>query len=606
METITFYSYKGGVGRTLALANTAIYLSRFGLNICIMDFDLEAPGLHYKFPQYLKTSDVKAGLVDYIHEFKTKDAVPESILPFSIEIVPKNESQGVIRLIPAGNVLSAEYWKKLASIDWYSLFYRDESEGVPFFLEMKKRIEKELNPDFLLIDSRTGITEMSGVCTALLPDKVAFLIANNQENIEGASQIYKGISKLKRLPGQQPVKVIFALTRIPAMYVKSDDLDKENEKIENQIIGSVLDILNKGINDQENKFSDKDICILHSDRSLELSESLRFGESKSVVKTNLTIDYIRFFMKVLPQDIVSQNIDWILNNILSTDMILNDPDQVQQELEELASKNNHPKVLEKLIEFYILRKVGIEKILDAFDDLWRIFGISNPKILSKYIPIFMDWDFKSKRKPNLDIVIKYINLDPIDRIFVEENLVRAYKLFTDDPKKLLQYYHNLINKAKYKSDILGQITDILMSDSENILDVISLFDKYQNIVNKDANLKIKKITIFFALGGLKEINKLLDEGWISAEEFLYKEPNLFLSVMSSLGRENLIDDILDRDLEKALIDENYDELYQVGSAYYELGRQNEFKDKITEKNKEENSTVQKALKNLDSSNDIPF
>ena len=41
IQTITFYSYKGGVGRTLALANIAMYLSRFGQNVCIVDFDLE-------------------------------------------------------------------------------------------------------------------------------------------------------------------------------------------------------------------------------------------------------------------------------------------------------------------------------------------------------------------------------------------------------------------------------------------------------------------------------------------------------------------------------------------------------------------------------------
>ena len=77
MEAITFYSYKGGVGRTLALANVAIYLSRFGLNACLMDFDLESPGLHYKFPQFLETTDIKAGLVDYIYEF-TSTKVPQN------------------------------------------------------------------------------------------------------------------------------------------------------------------------------------------------------------------------------------------------------------------------------------------------------------------------------------------------------------------------------------------------------------------------------------------------------------------------------------------------------------------------------------------------
>ncbi len=51
MKTITFYSYKGGVGRTLALANVAMRLSEFKKKVCMIDFDLEAPGLHHKFKQ---------------------------------------------------------------------------------------------------------------------------------------------------------------------------------------------------------------------------------------------------------------------------------------------------------------------------------------------------------------------------------------------------------------------------------------------------------------------------------------------------------------------------------------------------------------------------
>ena len=58
MKTITFYSYKGGVGRTLALSNIANKLSEFGKKVCIIDFDLEAPGLHIKFQ---KTEHGKCG-----------------------------------------------------------------------------------------------------------------------------------------------------------------------------------------------------------------------------------------------------------------------------------------------------------------------------------------------------------------------------------------------------------------------------------------------------------------------------------------------------------------------------------------------------------------
>jgi len=292
METITFYSYKGGVGRTLALANIAIYLRRFGMyprrfgtNVCLLDFDLEAPGLHYKFGQNLKPEDIKSGLLDYIYEFTQKKDMPDDFVPFSLEIAPKTESLGSIRLIPAGNVFSAEYWKKLASLDWYSMFYREDSEGVPFFLELKERIEIEFKPDFLLIDSRTGVTEMGGVCTALLPDKVVFLITNNQENIDGARQIIKGIKNVKRLPGQNPIEVILALTRIPS-----------DEKRENEIITNLLNNLNEGIADI-NEFTVQDIYILHSDRELELSESLRINDTEL---TELKREYIELSEKTFP------------------------------------------------------------------------------------------------------------------------------------------------------------------------------------------------------------------------------------------------------------------------------------------------------------------
>ena len=52
-EIITFYSFKGGTGRSMALANVAYLLAKKGtLNSkpqLIIDWDLEAPGLHRFF-----------------------------------------------------------------------------------------------------------------------------------------------------------------------------------------------------------------------------------------------------------------------------------------------------------------------------------------------------------------------------------------------------------------------------------------------------------------------------------------------------------------------------------------------------------------------------
>jgi len=45
MYTVTFYSFKGGVGRTLALANIGLELARTGRRVLLVDFDLESPGI---------------------------------------------------------------------------------------------------------------------------------------------------------------------------------------------------------------------------------------------------------------------------------------------------------------------------------------------------------------------------------------------------------------------------------------------------------------------------------------------------------------------------------------------------------------------------------
>lgn len=305
MEAITFYSYKGGVGRTLSLANIAVYLSRFGLNVCIVDFDLEAPGIHYKL-QSLFPDPVERGLVDYIYEFTSGGNIPGSLKEYVLTAKNVPEGEGNIRLIPAGNVMSSEYWKKLASIDWHDLFYESGGEGVPFFLEFKEKINSELQPDILLIDSRTGITGMSGVCTALLPDKVVFLITNNRENIEGSRQIMRGIQKAKRFKKQKSIEIFFALTRIP-----NPQNAEENEN-ERKIIESILGFLNENTDNLEDQLNIPEIFVLHSDRDLELSESLRLNQIKFRDKP-LTQDYLKLFAKIIPEQIIKSKVNAMLN-----------------------------------------------------------------------------------------------------------------------------------------------------------------------------------------------------------------------------------------------------------------------------------------------------
>lgn len=68
---VTFYSYKGGTGRTMALANTAWILASNGLKVLVVDWDLDSPGLHKFFHPFLDSAKVTAtaGIIDLITDY---------------------------------------------------------------------------------------------------------------------------------------------------------------------------------------------------------------------------------------------------------------------------------------------------------------------------------------------------------------------------------------------------------------------------------------------------------------------------------------------------------------------------------------------------------
>jgi len=137
MKTITFYSYKGGVGRTMALANIAKRMVDLGKKVCILDFDLEAPGIQHKFADYLHTTKVEKGLVDYVYQFVESGNVPINLAEFRYSVQIGTNKTKPIDFIFAGDIYSSEYWKKLSGISWKELFYQDNSEGIPFFIDLR-------------------------------------------------------------------------------------------------------------------------------------------------------------------------------------------------------------------------------------------------------------------------------------------------------------------------------------------------------------------------------------------------------------------------------------------------------------------------------------
>lgn len=76
-SVFTFYSYKGGVGRSFTLANVAVLLARWGHRVLCLDWDLEAPGLGDYFRPRLPAKPA-GGVVDLVDDFRCGRFAPEA------------------------------------------------------------------------------------------------------------------------------------------------------------------------------------------------------------------------------------------------------------------------------------------------------------------------------------------------------------------------------------------------------------------------------------------------------------------------------------------------------------------------------------------------
>lgn len=219
MYVTTFYSYKGGVGRTMALTNVAALLAQEGRRVLIVDFDLEAPGV----PSYgpLNCARGRPGIVDYIHHYLETAESPDA----SEYIVkcPIDEEHAVW-VMPAGDNTQASYSDRFASIDWGFLY--EHQHGYDMLEDLRRQWSvHEAGFDYVLIDSRTGNTDIGGICTRQLPDAVVAMFVPTEQNIDGLIPIINQIRQ-ETIEQDRRIELIFCPSNIPDLFDEDDILGK--------------------------------------------------------------------------------------------------------------------------------------------------------------------------------------------------------------------------------------------------------------------------------------------------------------------------------------------------------------------------------------------
>jgi tetratricopeptide (TPR) repeat protein len=295
----TFYSYKGGVGRSMALANVAEWFYEQGLRVVMIDWDLEAPGLESFFvsQDLIEKVRAKPGLLDMLLSYKDQysqlpltasspavaaaaagggivaaatrfansgkteslsqsgaetfeseqeaRSLPKAAAKLdtlsAVEVLGKylpplehflypirppatNGKKGALWLLSAGwrsRERFAEYGRAVQNFSWSELY--DAYHGEAYFEWMRKQLTSESLADVVLIDSRTGLTEMGGVCTRQLADVVVSFTAPNVQNLNGVISLMASFKKeevadarndLEPGGAKRPLEVVIVPTRI--------------------------------------------------------------------------------------------------------------------------------------------------------------------------------------------------------------------------------------------------------------------------------------------------------------------------------------------------------------------------------------------------------
>src|SRR5579859_413897 len=299
----TLYSFKGGVGRSMALANLAECYFEKGLRVLMIDWDLEAPGLESYFyapapitgstdgdlarasglpglidmllkykerfseiarrwePKGVEVRETNSSLTqtttepvdveqraremqkveeitkqflasvadvpEVLRQYPSKQVSPSTSGSFSElleEALPPIEEylqtihksgRSELRLLTAG-ARSPETFGKYAEavqdFDW--LEFLAVCEGREYLEWLRQKLNAIA--DVVLIDSRTGVTEMGGICTRQMADAVISFCAPNFQNLNGVATVAGSFDtdSAKKARYQRELNLLVIPTRI--------------------------------------------------------------------------------------------------------------------------------------------------------------------------------------------------------------------------------------------------------------------------------------------------------------------------------------------------------------------------------------------------------
>lgn len=248
---VTFYSYKGGMGRTTTMMGFALWLAAKNKRVAILDCDLEAPGYlnFFNLSNQVQFSEGnKNGFVEFMADYGfMKEGIEVS--DYTVIPVPPANNPGLgtlydnIFIVPAGNLNDGFIYEKSAVEDETEfeaerngLSIRNREDYIqglarlnlsnPTVLkhglgELVMKLQTQYKIDIVLIDSRTGFNDVYGSTASGLADMMVGFFGFSKQTMPGLKQLLD--SYAKRAAGEKPLSLVLCNSILPSVAALDSD-----------------------------------------------------------------------------------------------------------------------------------------------------------------------------------------------------------------------------------------------------------------------------------------------------------------------------------------------------------------------------------------------
>jgi septum site-determining protein MinD len=172
---ISIHSFRGGTGKSNTTANLAALLAQQGKRVCVIDTDIQSPGIHVLFG--LAGDDINTALNDYLWHGR-------DIKEVALDVTPSHLPDGRIFLVPS-SIKPGEITRVLR-----------EGYNAQQLTQGFRRLVTELELDVLMIDTHPGLNEET-LLSLVISNTLIVVMRPDQQDYEGTGITVRVAQELK-------------------------------------------------------------------------------------------------------------------------------------------------------------------------------------------------------------------------------------------------------------------------------------------------------------------------------------------------------------------------------------------------------------------------